>query len=178
MNSAKAFPRLTESLSLLVAEIREDREATNRQITDLTGAIREQGAKIGLLSESISAQWTQIDRQRDGLHRADSKVEAISRAQVWTKETREAMIQGFGLLAVLAGLLSGPLVTFVAYKTDQTKTTLIDRIAEVESRLENEVNQLQQNAAADAVDRAWRDRAMRVQAKLSAAGVDVDWGDL
>ena len=161
-----------------MAEIREDRASTNKQITELTGAIREQGAKIGLLSESITTQWQHIDRQRDGLQAANREVDAIARSQIWTKETREAIMQGIGLLAVVAGLLIGPLVTFVSYRDNETAGALLDRISAVEARLSADLGELNQRAEADAVDRRWRDRAMRVQAQLGAAGVQVDWGNL
>lgn len=178
MSGSRSNPGLAESLSALVAEIREDRASTNRQITELTGAIREQGAKIGLLSESITTQWQHIDKQRDGLQQADSKVEAIARSQVWTRETREAIMQGIGLLVVVAGFLSGPLITFVGYRDHQTSSDLVQRMAAMESRLAGDVDRLQQKAAADEVDQRWRDRAFRVQSQLSGTGVVVDWGNL
>jgi hypothetical protein len=163
---ASLAAELREDRNAIRAEIKEDRVENGRQIAELTGAIREQAAQQKSFHESLQEQWLHIDKQRDTISAVRSEAAAIASSRVWSKETREVMLQIACLIVAIAGLLAGPVATYVAFAVNSAVSPVTERQAKIESA------QTQM-----ALHQAWQNRMFKVQAQLASQGVSVDWGD-
>jgi hypothetical protein len=177
---SKASPKpnpgqeLASAVALLAAELRQDREETGRNFADLTGAIREQGAQIKALAESNSAQWENIGEHRREISKVRAKADESAQARSWSKETRSEFMKIAALVVVLAGFISGPIVTFVKFQDDQTRADLVDRLHVLESALDQRLD----HSELVEVEGVWRDRVLRIQGELAARGESIDLSDL
>lgn len=148
-------------------EIQTDRAETGKQISALTAAIREQAAHQKSFHESLQQQWAHIDKARESQTEVRSEVAELAHSRVWSKQTREAIIQIVYLIIAVAGLLAGPVATYVAVTISGAVAPMAERIAKNEACL-----------AEIKLQQEWTLRAMRVQAQVSAQGATVDWGEI